>query len=926
MKRFPRGSEWRKWDLHVHPPGTKLNDRYERKDGKLDWDRFCQIVHESDVQAIGIADYFSLDGFFDFKENYNQRYPDSDKVFFPNLELRLNEAVNSATEVVDYHAILPPDLSCAKANEFLRALKTQETDANGRQQSCADLNTREDFEQATVSRADIKAAFDSTYGDKAVATDHILLVAAVNNSGIRADTGSKRKMTLSDEIDKCTDGFFGNPTNTNYFLDTDRLEGDQKAAPKPVFAGCDAHCFEELDGWLGQQVVGDNDKHVTWVKADPTFDGLQQTLVEPAERVRIQETVPDKKEPYKVISRIVFKGSDDFPAEVVFNPGLNAIIGSRSSGKSALLAYVAHAVDPEYTVEQQVAVGMSEKDAGPGASVTWDDVEDLEYAVEWGSKTATTGQVIYIPQNSLFAISERPDDITAKIQPAVFRGGPDFETDFRKTKTDVEVCNESIVVAVSDWFGLAEEIRDLNDEIRGLGDRQAISDRVTELQGEIKRLQEASALSAEEVALYQQIMGDIGKNDARLSEIAQEQRGLGPYVKLGAEEGVYEATSRIAVSVEMTPSPSSMPSGIESGLEALLSETSTALLEKVKLSLTDYRVGLDTEHSQLAGSNANLRLDNKDLIQKSAANTQIAALIKDQEAQKETLAEIDKRAAQVKTKTGKQGELLTSIEADVAARDKLLETLVAAFNAGNHQLEEMTFSIEAEYDSDDIDRISSGFNKHETSPYIVDQRRVDLVKVLADPGKFVAHMGSGKQKLNQGEGAVAATESVLTAIKDVRFVAKLDGDRIGGFAKSSMTPGKQALFALTLILAESEEPWPLLIDQPEDDLDSRSVCDVIIEDLMRRKRVRQVIMVSHNANLVIGADSEEIIVANRHGDDRPNKDGKQFAYLTGSLEHSKPKDPDEMLVLESAGIREHACEILDGGEEAFQKRKDKYRI
>ena len=141
-----------------------------------------------------------------------------------------------------------------------------------------------------------------------------------------------------------------------------------------------------------------------------------------------------------------------------------------------------------------------------------------------------------------------------------------------------------------------------------------------------------------------------------------------------------------------------------------------------------------------------------------------------------------------------------------------------------------------------------------------------------------------------------------------------------------MTPGKQALFALTLILAESDEPWPLLIDQPEDDLDSRSVCDVIIKDLMRRKRERQVIMVSHNANLVVGADSEEIIVANRHGDDRPNRDDKMFAYLTGSLEYSKPKDPNEKLVLESAGIREHACEILDGGAEAFQKRRDKYRI
>jgi len=270
--------------------------------------------------------------------------------------------------------------------------------------------------------------------------------------------------------------------------------------------------------------------------------------------------------------------------------------------------------------------------------------------------------------------------------------------------------------------------------------------------------------------------------------------------------------------------------------------------------------------------------------------------------------------------------IMKPIADDIKARDQLLDSLAREFNVANHKLEEMVFSIEVNYDPEDIDRISKGFNKGETSPYIVDQKKINLSKAITEPDKFIEHMASGRQKLNRGEDVVALTQAVLTATRDMRFVAVLEGDRIGGFRKSSMTPGKQALFALTLILAESDEPWPLLIDQPEDDLDSRSVCDVIIKDLMRRKRERQIIMVSHNANLVIGADSEEIIVANRHGDDRPNENDKTFAYLTGSLEYSKPKDTKVKCVLESTGIREHACEILDGGVEAFQKRKDKYRI
>jgi hypothetical protein len=775
MKRFARGSEWRKWDLHVHPPGTKLGNGYDLKDGKPDWDRFCQLIHESDVQAIGIADYFSLDGFFAFKENYDRLYPRSEKAFFPNLELRLNETVNKATELVDFHIIFPPDLSSEKATEFLSYLQTQHTDDKDKKQSCAQLRTHDDFEKSTVSREDIKTAIKFTYGPKAVPTDNFLLIAAVNNSGIRADTGSKRKMNLADEIDKFANGFFGNPTNTDHFLKPDRLEDPkQRTVPKPVFAGCDAHSFEELETWLGKEVTGANNKHITWVKADLTFEGLQQTVIEPSERVRIQAIEPDKKEPYKVISRITFTDSKDFPSEVVFNSGLNAIIGSRSSGKSALLAYVAHAVDPIYAVKQQVATtDLPESEVGPGASITWADVRNIKYKVEWASSTATTGQVIYIPQNSLYAISERPDEITAKIQPTVFRNDPNFEAKFHKMKADVEGRNESIRDAVTDWFSLAAEIRALTEVIRGLGDRQAIIQRQTELTEQIKTLRESSALTVEEVERYQQVVGDIGKNDARLKEIEREQRDLGPYVAPGAEEGVYEAADKVAVTVSMTPTPAIMPISLQTKLQIVLDTAQRSLLESVKSALTDYCTGLDIEQRELTETNERLRSNNKELIEKNVANVQIAALVGDLTNQGKTLGEIDQKADLLKKKQDVQCKLLSSIDDHIKARDLLLKSLANDFNAANHTLEDMTFTIEVEYDRKDLEQISGGFNKHERSPYIVDQKCVDLCKALSESGEFVEYMGAGKQKLKQDEDAATLTKAVLTATKDVRFVASL---------------------------------------------------------------------------------------------------------------------------------------------------------
>lgn len=51
--------------------------------------------------------------------------------------------------------------------------------------------------------------------------------------------------------------------------------------------------------------------------------------------------------------------------------------------------------------------------------------------------------------------------------------------------------------------------------------------------------------------------------------------------------------------------------------------------------------------------------------------------------------------------------------------------------------------------------------------------------------------------------------------------------------------------------------------------------------------------------------------------------GVKFQYINGSLENTNPKDP-ERHILESQGIREHVCEILEGGKEAFEGREKKY--
>jgi len=86
-KHFSEGSLWRRWDLHIHVPETKLSDGYTC-DGDV-WDEYIDQLEKSPVQVFGITDYFSSDGYFALVDKYNEKYPDTDKVFFPNVEFRL---------------------------------------------------------------------------------------------------------------------------------------------------------------------------------------------------------------------------------------------------------------------------------------------------------------------------------------------------------------------------------------------------------------------------------------------------------------------------------------------------------------------------------------------------------------------------------------------------------------------------------------------------------------------------------------------------------------------------------------------------------------------------------------------------------------------------------------------------------------------
>lgn len=133
----------------------------------------------------------------------------------------------------------------------------------------------------------------------------------------------------------------------------------------------------------------------------------------------------------------------------------------------------------------------------------------------------------------------------------------------------------------------------------------------------------------------------------------------------------------------------------------------------------------------------------------------------------------------------------------------------------------------------------------------------------------------------------------------------------GGLDIRKLSPGTRGIVLLLLYLALDDlDDRPLIIDQPEENLDPKSIYDELVALFVAAKAKRQVIMVTHNANLVINTDADQIIIADASAA-QPNE-LPPIRYTTGGLE--------------SAAIRKAVCDILEGGERAFTERARRLRI
>ena len=123
------------------------------------------------------------------------------------------------------------------------------------------------------------------------------------------------------------------------------------------------------------------------------------------------------------------------------------------------------------------------------------------------------------------------------------------------------------------------------------------------------------------------------------------------------------------------------------------------------------------------------------------------------------------------------------------------------------------------------------------------------------------------------------------------------------FPLTNASSGEKATAVFSFLLAGNATP--LIVDQPEDDMDNRIIYEEVVRKLKKAKDRRQLIIVTHNANIAINTDPEMILSMDSHS-----------KFVRVKMQGSADND----------AVRHEVCDILEGTEKAFLQRARKYHL
>lgn len=636
-------------------------------------------------------------------------------------------------------------------------------------------------------------------------------------------------------------------------------------------------------------------KEKLWIKADMTFEGLKQILFEPEERVRIQATKPDEKDIYKVIDSIKLDEKGFWQGEIPLNSNLNTIIGGRSTGKSSLLKAIAAKHGSTDVPEKDFIRNHLE-----GVLIQWKD----------GSENAGH-EIEYFAQSYMHKIASEPEE-TNKLVKDIIRSKKEGEL-LNNYKIESEGISKRIRDSIYSLFTDQDDISSIKKDLLEKGNKAGVEEQLRLLKSKASELQKNSAMTDEESTTFEEQTRYVqekrrlivdAENDlsilAKLLEdipFASSFIDKYPLIKLSFVRNqndieYYFNTLKQKYNKEWNRSISSLIEATQKEKEKLSSEVQSIEKEDI------YKKGLRVIE------------DNKEL-------RDVNNKIKEEERK---LADINKQEQQLQRITNHQAEILQTVIDDHCSFKDKANWVCDALKISHGEL---GISVATDLHSSEMqDFLQSKLNQrgYERKNYVQELLEDYNKNNKTHISNFLRELLSEDVLLkNWNNPKDVAIDFFTRNWYGLNFILSYQEDDF-----RQMSEGKQAFVILKLLLDFSDKKCPILIDQPEDSLDNRAIYKELVAYIKEKKKERQIILVSHNSNVVVSADAENIIVANQEGVNNKNENRVKFQYTNGALENTKQRDETSAYILSSQGIREHICDILEGGRIAFEKREQKY--
>lgn len=942
--RIERGSTWNVWDFHVHTPYSYLNNKFgftPTSDNNDDFDNYVRTLLTKAVNkgivAIGITDYFSIEGYKRIRQEYLSNvkkmkllFPNNDfrekieRIFiFPNIELRLDTFVGEKSCSVNYHVFFSDDVEVTDIeSEFLSQLKIPHNGNNtlsltqsnietiGRQY--ADTNSDEGhnyfligLKKITVNYKQIRDVLDST----SLFKNKYLISIPVDEDLSKLRWTGRDSQIRKILYQQCDMFMSSNEGTRRWALGAGSHEQEQIkefGSLKPCIWGSDAHSYEKI--------FSPDDERFCWIKAEPTFEGLRQILHEPAERVRIQQTKPEQKNEHQIIDHVIFRSPEFTSAPIYLSEGLTAIIGGKSTGKSIFLRNISRHLD-------QHLVDDLESQASPKREKLTVDVE-----VYWKDGVSDKRKIIYVPQSWLNHIvddNSGNSQLNIMIQNLLLQREEIIKAYSRLESRIFEIRNATRKNII-DYVTAREKAQACEKKLRETGGSKAYRATIGQLEEKRIAFSAEAGITDDQVKRYAELEKIITEKKNKLGRLEQEKEKLlmvsKPFVMI-PQFTVFEENDTPRYDFEgMNFSREQLEQFVRQ-MNLQLYETWLSEINKLQELLLQQEKTVRNECVPLCEEcqklkNFVLRNDQVKNIESRLTEEKIKLdVVIDVE---ETKKDNEDRAEMLKQR------ILSSRQTMKKEYEDFIDLFLSVPIPSDTNLKFDAELIESVKEF--CDTVENLFNKRNLQSFkdkyhynfndsdfkITDELFNNLLDAIT----------KGTLGFKGGNTFQSVLEQLFSDRFHVHYIIKSGNDTI-----NSMSPGKKALVLLEIIVNLDNSNCPLLIDQPEDDLDNRSIYNELVQYLRKKKHERQIIVVTHNANIVIGTDAEEVIIANQDGDGTPNYSNR-FEYRCGAIENISPiyDDSGKILpgILNKTGIQEQICDILEGGKEAFDMRRKKY--